>query len=131
MLWWPSTGQLPLINPKSYNLCWIRHLTISFKNQLMSNEGSRSLLWHSKSHSARHVLRVVHVTKAALLHLNNPFFKVTLPRLELITLALISFVRSGLWPCYLKLNWCPIRDKPKRFMAFEITPPQGMFYPCE
>jgi len=37
----------------------------------MFSERSQSLLWHSKSHSARHVLRAVHVSRATLLHPNR------------------------------------------------------------
>jgi hypothetical protein len=105
--------------------CWIRPLTISFENQLVSSEVSQNLLWHSKSHIARHVLRAVQVSSATLLHLNNSSFNITLPRLEPMTLALIPFVGSGLWPSHLKTNCCPVR-KAKAFYGIQNRTLQGM-----
>jgi hypothetical protein len=59
-----------------YN-CWIGHLTISFENHLVSSERSQSILWHSKLHPTRHVLRAVHVSGVALLHPNNNYLAPT------------------------------------------------------
>jgi hypothetical protein len=51
-------------DPDSDTNCWIGSLTISFESQLVSNEGSQSLLWHSKLHLTRHILRAVHASIA-------------------------------------------------------------------
>ena len=43
---------LPRLKPVTCSpdtTCWIRPLTISFENQLVSSEGSQSLLWHSNT----------------------------------------------------------------------------------
>ena len=61
---------LPRLKPmirSSDTYCWIWPLTISSKKQLVSSKESKSLIWHSNNH-IRHVLRVVHVGRATLLH---------------------------------------------------------------
>ena len=42
-------------------------------------------------------------------------------RLKPMTLALIPFVGSDLWPSHLKTNWCPVREA-KDFYGIRITP---------
>jgi len=68
-------SQRDTLGTRTHNLdsdtIWIGPLTISSENQLVSNEGSQSLLWHSKLQPTRHVLRTVHMTRAALLDHEN------------------------------------------------------------
>ena len=70
-------------DPGFDTICWIKPLTISSENQLVSSKGSQILLWHLKSHLARY-LRVVQVSKAA---------------------ALLNLNKSNVWALLNKQNW--------------------------
>jgi hypothetical protein len=84
------------------------------KNQLVSNDqGSQHVLWHSKSHLAKHVLRDVHVSRMSLLHPNKTDS-------GCILLGLGFRAKNFQKSFHPKIDWCPTK-KLKSFMVFEIT----------
>ena len=84
---WKRKNKRNVICPFEFKQsCWrIGPSTISSENQLVSKEGSQSLLWHSNR--TPQYLLVVHVGRATMLHPSTRFFFFTWRYKEAIAIA--------------------------------------------